>query len=114
MDIVTAIVLPIIAAFLSWVVLRAGRSVAKRLGMDPDLAVTAAEIVRSAVLRSEDMASRMAGKITGGEKMRAALAYVELVADDLPDLQEYLQKNAEKLAERILRSSLTPDDMTPH
>jgi hypothetical protein len=109
MEIIVAVIVPIIAALAGWVTGWALR----KAGLDPAMQVKAIEIVRDAVLRAEGLALNSAKKIKGGEKMHAALAMADQIASYNPQIAAYVRAHGERLAESILSSSLTPHDMTP-
>jgi hypothetical protein len=110
MDTLIMLIMPIIAALAAWLV----ATILRKAGLSPEATVRAVELVRAGVMRAEAAAAGMASKVRGPDKMAAALAFIDRQAQDHPDLAPYLRSHAQALAERILRSTLTPDSVTPH
>lgn len=95
----------VIGALVGWLL--------KKWGLDPAVVVKATELVQSAVMRVEETAKRQAAKIPAPQKLKAALSLLNTTAAAHPEVADYLRKNATAMVERVLHSSLTPDEMTP-
>jgi hypothetical protein len=110
MELIVALLLPVAAALgalaASWL--------AKKLRLSPELQAQAVDLVREGVMRAEGVATSLGNKLTSGEKMQAAMSFIDSHARENPRLREYLLHNAQALAEYILRSGMTPETMTPH
>ena len=109
MDTIITILAPAIAlllgALVGWLL--------RKTGLDPAIAAQAVELTRTAVMRVEETAMAQASKIPGPEKLKAALALIDSMAKSHPDAAGYLRTNATALVERVLKSDLTPPEMTP-
>jgi len=109
MDTIIPILTPAIAlllgALVGWLL--------RKTGLDPAIAAQAVELTHTAVMRVEETAKRQAAKIGGPTKLKAALSLIDELAKSHPESATYLRANATALVERVLKSNLTPAEMTP-
>lgn len=115
MDTVISILTPALAALVSILVTAAITWIAAKLRLEvpPALAVKAAELAQQAVVKVEAAAKAKAGQITSKNKLMMALNYMDEVAQEYPELRKLLADKGAALVESVLRSRLTPDDLTP-
>jgi hypothetical protein len=105
---------PFLVPVLSAVLGMAIAWVLKKVGItDPVIVAKATEIAVLGVTKAEQVARSNADKIPAPAKMRSALAIMERLANENPQVKDYIIAKGAELAEAVLRSSLTPAHMTP-
>ena len=104
-EILTPILVALVSAGVAWAL--------KRSGLSAEQTVKAVEIVKNATEHIEDLAKLNANKLKGPVKLESALAFIDRVGAQHPDIKGYLAKNGRELVERVLVSKIVGDDMTP-
>ena len=103
-ELLSPFLVPVLSALLGMLIAWA----LKKVGItDPAAVAKATEIAVIGVTRVEQMAKENVHKIQAPAKLRSALAIMERLANDNPEVKTYIITKGAELAEAVLRSSLT-------
>ena len=115
METIIELLLPIIAALvaaglgalLAWVAAKF------QLDIPPEILTSVTAFARRAIMSVEEQAKSAGNTWSGKMKMDAVLQRLDFYAAQHPEAKGYIKKKARQLTESLLRSDLTPDEVTP-
>lgn len=113
METLVTILTPAIASLAGILVTLLLAWIAKKFPISPEIQVKVAELAKDAILKVEEKAKEKAGAIKPPEKLAMAINFIEEAGKANPGVVKYSRDALERLVESLLKSKLTPDEVTP-
>ena len=113
METISVLVIPVLAALLLIGLKYIASWAFNKFSVSIDVQIRALEIIKLAVTRVEEIALASASKIPSPEKLKTALAMVDKLAAENPEVMKYLKGKQTELIEKVLKSSITEPGLTP-
>ena len=115
METIIELLLPIIAALVAAGLgaLLAWAAAKFQLDIPPEILTSVTAFTRRAIMSVEAQAKSAGGAWTSEMKLNAVLQRLDLYAAKHPEAKGFVKKKARQLTESLLRSDLTPDEVTP-